>query len=91
MLEGWQRELPVREPWAFLKGCIRSDGCVFVNRTGRYEYLSYDFKNRSADILDLFTDACELAGVASRRYSGNVRIYRRESVALMWEHVGLKE
>ena len=27
---------------------------MFVNRTGRYEYLSYDFKNKSADILGLF-------------------------------------
>ena len=25
---------PRAEPWPFLRGCIRSDGCVFVNRTG---------------------------------------------------------
>jgi hypothetical protein len=91
VLEPWQREVLEREPWPFIRGCIRSDGCVFVNRTGRYEYLSYDFKNKSADILGLFTDACELAGVAYRRYVGHVRIYRRESVALMLQHVGRKE
>ena len=44
-LEPWQQELVAAAPWAFLRGCIRSDGCVFVNRTGRYEYLSYDFCN----------------------------------------------
>jgi hypothetical protein len=91
VLEGWQRTLLDRAPWSFLRGCIRSDGCVFVNRTGRYEYLSYDFKNRSTDILDLFTGACDRVGVEYRRYADHVRIYRRGSVALMLENVGLKE
>ena len=40
LLEDWQRSIVEAEPWPFLRGCIRSDGCVFVNRTGRYEYLS---------------------------------------------------
>lgn len=35
-LEEWQHELLTTAPWAFLRGCIRSDGCVFINRTGRY-------------------------------------------------------
>jgi hypothetical protein len=91
VLESWQRLLLEREPWPFLRGCIRSDGCVFVNRTGKYAYLSYDFKNRSADILGLFTDACDLAGVEYRRYSEHVRIYRRASVALMEAQVGIKD
>jgi hypothetical protein len=89
-LEAWQHELLVREPWPFLRGCIYSDGCVFTNRTGRYEYVSYDFANRSADILGLFTHACELVGVQYRRYARHIRIYRRASVALMLEHVGIK-
>ena len=33
-LEPWQAERVAAAPWAFLRGCIRSDGCVFVNRTG---------------------------------------------------------
>jgi hypothetical protein len=37
-LERWQEDLVLAAPWAFIKGCIRSDGCAFVNRTGRYEY-----------------------------------------------------
>jgi hypothetical protein len=91
VLERWQRRVLERAPWAFLRGCIRSDGCVFVNRTGRYSYVSYDFKNRSGDILGLFAEACEIAGVDYRRYSGHIRIYRRASVARMLEHVGIKE
>jgi hypothetical protein len=47
LLEDWQRTIVDAEPWSFLRGCIRSDGCVFVNRTGRYEYVSYGFANHS--------------------------------------------
>lgn len=90
VLEGWQDALVAEAPWAFLRGCIRSDGCVFVNRTGRYEYLSYDFANRSADIRALFTRVCANVGVECRPSGERVRIYRRASVELMREHVGIK-
>jgi Homeodomain-like domain len=90
VLEPWQTAILEREPWRFLRGSIRSDGCVFVNRTGRYEYLSYEFSNLSAQIRELFMDACDLVDVEYRAYRRYVRIYRRESVALMQEHVGSK-
>jgi hypothetical protein len=90
VLEHWQTEIVERDPWKFLRGLIRSDGCVFVNRTGRYAYLSYEFSNRSPQIRELFMDACDLVEVEYRPYRRYVRIYRRESVALMQEHVGLK-
>jgi Homeodomain-like domain len=35
-LEPWQHGLVGAAPWAFVRGCIRSDCCSFVNRTGRY-------------------------------------------------------
>ena len=90
-LEPWQDELVERAPWAFLRGCIRSDGCAFVNRTGRYEYLSYGFANHSVDILDLFEGTCRLLGLRPRRYERAVRLNRREDVARrLLEHVGLK-
>jgi hypothetical protein len=89
-LETWQSEILEREPWPFLRGCIRSDGCVFVNRTGRYSYVSYHFSNHSRDILGLFTLACDLVGVEYRAYARSVRINRRASVALMQAHVGGK-
>jgi hypothetical protein len=68
VLEDWQWQVVSRAPWRFLRGCIRSDGCVFVNRTGRYDYLSYDFSNLSADLLRFFTRACELVGADYRLY-----------------------
>jgi hypothetical protein len=99
-LETWQRDSLERAPWAFLAGCIRSDGCAFVNRTDihrvkPYEYLSYEFSNKSKDILDLFVSTCRRVGVdvrvnCDRRGRWSVRINRRPSVALMLEHVGLK-
>ena len=89
-LEDWQTRIVEREPWSFLRGLIRSDGCAFVNRTGPYEYLSYEFSNLSAQIRNLFMDACDRVEVQYCGYRRYVRIYRRESVALLQEHVGLK-
>jgi hypothetical protein len=90
VLADWQQEMVSLAPWDFLRGCIRSDGCVFVNRTGAYEYLSYDFTNVSADILGVFADTCTLVGLHPRRYARRVRLCRRDDVARLLEHVGLK-
>jgi Homeodomain-like domain-containing protein len=90
VLEAWQRERVAAAPWSFLRGCIRSDGCAFVNRTGRYEYLSYAFANLSDDIRGLFVDTCRLVGVDCRPGNPTVRVNRRASVALLEQHVGLK-
>jgi hypothetical protein len=90
VLEPWQQRQVEAAPWAFLRGCIRSDGCVFINRTGKYAYESYDFFNYSRDILDLFVATCGRVGVDCRVYVNHARIYRRASVAKMLLHVGRK-
>jgi hypothetical protein len=90
VLEPWQQALVEASPWRFLRGCIRTDGCAFINRTGRYEYLSYSFCNLSADLLELFASTCESVGLRPRLTARDVRINRRADVALMVEHVGLK-
>ena len=94
LLEDWQMYHLEKAPWRFLRGCIRSDGCVFVNRTGPYSYLSYDFCNNSEDIIELFTRACRLMDVEYRltrwREKLRVRINRRASVKRMLAEVGLK-
>lgn len=90
VLERWQSAAVTAAPWSFLRGCIRSDGCVYINRTGPYEYESYDFANLSKGILALFASTCAGVGVECRVYEKSVRIYRRASVALMLEHVGRK-
>jgi hypothetical protein len=93
-LESWQLNAVEQAPWGFLRGCIRTDGCVFVNRTAPYDYLTYDFSNKSKDIIELFSMACGLVGVAHRitcwRGLWRVRINRRSSVELMLAEVGRK-
>ena len=89
-LENWQQALAEAAPWSFLKGCIRSDGCSFINRTGPYEYLSYQFSNHSSDILDLFCATCDLVGLEYCRYAQAVRINRRRSVARLKDEIGVK-
>ena len=88
--EPWQQQLTDIAPWNFLRGCIRSDGCVFINRTGPYGYLSYDFANHSADILDLFVSTSSSLGLRPRRYAKQVPLYRRKDAARLVEHVGPK-
>jgi len=65
-----------------------------VNRTGPYEYLTYDFSNKSDDIVRLFTAACNLVGIKHRvtcwKGSWRVRINCRNSVEHMLGNVGLK-
>jgi Homeodomain-like domain len=100
LLEDWQAETVAECPWRFIRGCIQTDGCSFINRTDvhrakPYEYRSYQFFNRSKDIVDLFVEACGMVSVACRVTGSeargwSVRINRRPCVALMLEHVGLK-
>jgi hypothetical protein len=100
LLEPWQHEILESEPWAFIRACIWTDGCAFINRTDihrpkPYEYLSYDFSNKSDDIAGLFIRTCDQVGVVTRpncnpRGQWHVRINQRASVALMEERVGVK-
>jgi hypothetical protein len=95
-LEPWQTEALAAAPWPFIRACIRTDGCVFVNRTGPYSYLSYDFTNMSEEIVSLFVGCCDRVGVETRVRQDarqgiwRVRINRRASVARMAAHVGVK-
>jgi hypothetical protein len=101
ILEPWQLAIVEAEPWPFIRGCIRTDGCAFVNRTDvhreePYEYLSYEFCNMSEDIVRLFINACDRVDVftrvnCDRRGRWDVRINRRPSVALMQANVGVKQ
>jgi hypothetical protein len=94
LLEAWQRRLVEQAPWGLLRGLIRSDGSVFVNRTGPYHYLAYDFCNKSKDIIDMFTKACRAVGVDYRATCWHdlwrIRINRRRSVDLLLAEVGTK-
>jgi len=95
-LEPWQQAIVAEYPREFLRWLINTDGCRFINRTGKYSYPSYQFANRSSDLVELFVETCAVVSVATRvnqnKRTGlwNVRINRRSSVALMDEHIGQK-
>lgn len=94
-LDGWQREIVNREPHAFLRGLIHTDGWRGVNRVhvkGRdYVYPRYQFSNRSDDIRKLFTDTCDQLGIEWRRWTRyHISVARRESVAFLDSFVGRK-
>jgi hypothetical protein len=89
-LEPWQDAAVKAAPYEFIKGCVWSDGCTFVNRTGRYEYLTVDFCNSSEDIRGLFAGACCCVGLDYRMNADRVRINRRASVERLVARIGTK-
>lgn len=92
-LQGWQRDIASRYPKQLLRGPIHSDGCRVVNRVckGKYSYPRYFFTNTSADILQIFRDACVLVGVPYRDSKWNtISVARREGVAALDAFVGPK-
>jgi hypothetical protein len=92
-LVGWQREIVDRYPRQLLRGLFHSDGCRTMNRVrkGRYSYPRYFFTNTSADILQIFRDACDAVGVEHRNSRPNmISVAKRESVAALDAFVGPK-
>lgn len=100
VLEPWQQEIVDREPEAFLRGLIESDGCRVINRfktklpSGRvaeYAYPRYFFSNMSADIRGLFCASCERIGVRwTQSNPRNISVAHRDSVALLDTFIGPK-
>lgn len=95
LLAPWQQEIVHDHTGAFLRGLIHSDGWRGVNRVkvkGKwYQYPRYQFSNRSPDIRDLFTDACDRLDVAWRPWGRwHISVARRDAVAKLDEVVGPK-
>jgi hypothetical protein len=95
VLKDWQRTIVMAYPAPFLRGLIHSDGWRGLNRVhvkGRdYAYPRYQFSNRSDDIRQLFTYACDLAGIEWRPWGRwHISVARRDAVALLDEFVGPK-
>jgi hypothetical protein len=76
----------VLEPWQ------ERIGTNLVRVKGRdYAYPRYQFSNRSDDIRRLFTDACDLLGIAWRPWGRfHVSVARREAVATLDTFIGPK-
>lgn len=94
-LSSWQLQLVEVAPGAFLRGLIHTDGWRGLNRVTakgrRYEYPRYQFSNRSDDIRELFTDACDLLGVEWRPWGRfHISVARRDAVARLDAFIGPK-
>ena len=94
VLESWQRS-PRPTPRRGPSSAAASAPMAARSSTGRAgtRILSYEFRNRSPEASGtLFLEACELVGRwAVGSNDDRVRICRRSSVALLLEHVGIKE
>jgi hypothetical protein len=96
-LEPWQSHIALHcHPDRLLRGLVHSDGCRCINHvTGRngsrYAYPRYMFTNRSADIRQLFVDACGQLGIESRQMNHDtISVARRDDVARLDEFIGAK-
>ena len=82
ILEAWQCGLVRAYPEQFVRGCIESDGCRHRRIVSGKNYPAYSFKNRSEDILGLFSWTCHLIEVSPRRANAEtLSIARRSEVA----------
>jgi hypothetical protein len=87
----WQKPLVKADSWEFLRGLLESDGSRFDRIVGGRSYPAYGFTNRSRDILDLFTQACDdLAIHYTVATSESISIARREDVRRLDERIGAK-
>jgi hypothetical protein len=94
-LAPWQEDAVRSHPKLFLRGLIHSDGSRSINtvtaKGKKYRYPRYLFCNASADIRQIFCDACDRLGIEWRRMNArNISIARRESIARLDEFVGPK-
>lgn len=92
-LNEWQEE--IIQPKFFIMGLFHSDGCYYIRkdkRTGK-EYQSYDFRNESDDLHNLFKKYCEMLGISCTFSSKpkNSHIYKKNYVTKMFEMIGTKE
>jgi hypothetical protein len=91
----WQQRIVDAHPDQLVRGLIHSDGSRHINRIRHskrtYEYVRYEFSNRSDDIRRIFCWACDVLGIEWRVMKQDViSIARRGSVARLDAFIGPK-
>jgi hypothetical protein len=94
-LEPWQQRIVDAHPDQLVRGLIHSDGSRHLSRIKHpkrtYDYVRYEFSNRSEDIKRIFCDACDALGVQWRVMNrDSISVARRDSVARLDEFIGPK-
>ncbi|WP_193607096.1 helix-turn-helix domain-containing protein [Nocardioides lijunqiniae] len=99
ILGDWQRAIVQRQPAAFLRGLLHSDGSRVANRVRRpvagrmkhYVYPRWQFTNYSVDIRELCCWALDLVDVPWRQSNvHHISVSTRAGVARLDELIGLK-
>lgn len=96
-LETWQEEIINEFPFLFIKGLIHSDGCSYISKSNKKEYLNYGFCNKSFDIINLLINSLNKVNISYNLYfNKNKEIYRlsivkRKSVNFLYKKIGIKE
>jgi hypothetical protein len=90
ILEPWQRTILEEQPMEFLRGLIHSDGCRIDPIVNGKVYPRYQFTNISADIQQLFRDACDLMNIRYTFWGRNFTIARRKDVEFLDREIGPK-
>ena len=90
-LAEWQRTLVERNTELLLRGLIHSDGYRFMNTGRGWRHPRYGFTNFSADIRQIFCDACELLDLHwTWSKPSTIYVSRKADVARMDEFIGPK-
>jgi hypothetical protein len=89
-LEDWQQEILKKNRKAFILGLLHSDGCLFTNKVGKYTYNTFQFTNKSIDIINLFRDSLRHENIGCNTYHRKdnvniVRISRKKDVDTLME------
>jgi len=90
-LASWQQAIVTREPQAFIRGLIHSDGCrIVANDRGRASP-RYHFSNLSEDIKRLYCDSLDALGIPwTRPCAKQIAVYRLSAVEILDTFVGPK-
>src|SRR4051794_23549359 len=91
----WQRQITFVHAEELIRGLIHSDGCRFIARQRAkrqiYTYPRYCFKNKSRDIMGIFSEHLDLLGVNwTLSRPDQAQIAQADSVALLDSFVGPK-
>ncbi len=90
-LADWQRELVRCAPRQLVKGLIESDGCRVVANDRGVASIRYHFKNKSEDILGIYSSALDLLDIPWTRPSPEqIAVYRKTATAQLDQFIGPK-
>jgi hypothetical protein len=95
VLTKWQEALANQFPGGLLRGLIHSDGTrgmnTIITKTKKYKYPRYQFTNYSADIREIFCNACDAYGVSWTQMNWRtIAVSRRTDVAKLDQIIGPK-